>query len=129
MFLSPALTAGASGGDGFSSGRISLDTGEGSDSCTSLVAVTVKTYFTSFVRPVSVQVVVGQSWVKPFPERTVYLLMAAPLSDGGVHLSTAVRLRTSVAVGAEGASGRSRTVMRIRPSVCRETSSVLSITV
>src|SRR6478609_5158634 len=129
MFLSPALTVGASGGEGFSSGRISLEAGEGSDSFTSLVAVTVKTYLTSLVSPLRVHVVVAQSWLKPLPERTVYLVMAAPLSDGGVHLSTAVRLRTSVALGADGASGLSRTVIRTRPSVCRERSPVLSMTV
>src|SRR4051812_10897987 len=129
MFLSPALTVGASGGDGFSSGRISLEAGDGSDSLTSFVAVTVKTYFTSLVSPVSVQVVVAHSWLKPPAECTVYLVMAAPLSDGGAHLRTAVRLRTSVAVGADGVSGRSRTVIRTRPSVCRETSSVLSMMV
>ncbi|MCY1232028.1 hypothetical protein D9M72_444970 [compost metagenome] len=72
--------------------------------------------------------VVGQSWLKPL-DRTVYLVIAAPLSDGGAHLSTAVRLRTSVAVGAEGASGLSRTVMRTRPLACREGSPVLSSTV
>ncbi len=130
MFLSPGFDrGGASGGDGFSSGRISLDAIDAGESPTSLVANTVNTYFTLLVSPESVQVVVGHACSKP-AAFTVYLVMAAPLSDGGAHLSTAVRLRTSVATGADGASGLSRTVIRTRPpTACLDGSLVLSSTV
>jgi hypothetical protein len=57
--LSPNSSVGGTGLSGFSSGRASRDGGDGSDSFTSLVAVTVNVYFTLFVSPSNVQVVVA----------------------------------------------------------------------
>ncbi len=62
---SPNTRVGGAGCAGCVSGRATADSGDGSDVPMAFMAVTVNTYSTLLVRPVSVHVVAGHSWLKP----------------------------------------------------------------
>src|SRR6478609_2216854 len=127
--LSPNFSDGASGVSGFTSGRTSAEAGERSDSPNSFVAVTWKWYVVLLVRPLSVQVLAGQSWRNPPSPYTVYVVIGEPRSAGAVQFSSAVRSPTLCACGVVGASGLSFTVSLMRAVAYRDESSVLSPTV
>ena len=79
------------------------------------------------VSPVSVHSVDGQlCWKPPAVAFTRYEVIAAPLSDGGCHCSTTVRLPTLTTDGVEGVSGLPCTVKLIWPVACRDGSPVAS---
>src|SRR5690606_14919341 len=69
--LSPNSSVGGSGFSGFSSGRASRDAGDGSESPTSFVATTVNVYFTLFLSPSKVHVVVLHACSWPVLVRSV----------------------------------------------------------
>ena len=74
--LSPNFRVGGWGWSGRASGRATAEEGDGSEVPTEFVAVTVKVYSTSLVRPSSVQVVEAHCFEYPCGLVTVYDVMS-----------------------------------------------------